>query len=451
MVQIVLLPSVCACEAYPKTTSLPKKDGLKQSKGMKKFFKIVGVFFAILAIGVTFYFFVSHEALPKGVSGEKADQLAHKMMAAMNKKAFDATEVLEWNFGGIHQYRWKKKEGLVEVSWSDKKVTLNLNDTSKSKGESSETIQKALDFFNNDSFWLVAPYKVFDQGVERSIVNYQGKEALLVKHTMGGTIPGDSYLWILDTTYTPTSFKMWTKAIPLGGVSATWNHFTTAASGIRLPTMHTLSLLNIQIVMSGVKAYNPDADLLARNILKAVKHDAYKKTRYIEWSFRGKRFYKWDKQAHSIDVSWDDIRVVLKPNQLKKSRVYLKEKEVAYDERLVEKALRLFNNDSFWLVAPHKLFEPGIYRSIEFIDGKEALRVKYSIGGTTPGDSYVWILDQNYVPKSYRMYVPSMNMAGVPATWEDWTETASGTLLPKNHTLSSGRTLSMGHVKAYNN
>ena len=80
----------------------------------------------------------------------------------------------------------------------------------------------------------------------------------------------------------------------------------------------------------------------------------------------------------------------------------------------------------------------------------EALRVKYSTGGTTPGDSYVWILDENYLPVSYQMYVPSMKMVAVPATWEDWTEMESGTMLPKNHTFSSGGKLSMGDVKGYN-
>jgi hypothetical protein len=102
------------------------------------------------------------------------------------------------------------------------------------------------------------------------------------------------------------------------------------------------------------------------------------------------------------------------------------------------------------LVAPHKLFEPGVYRSIEMIDGQEVLHVKYSVGGSTPGDSYTWILDENYLPISYKMYVPSMKMNGVSATWEDWTLTESGTLLPKNHIYLSGKIVNMGDVKGYN-
>ena len=417
---------------------------------MKKTLKIIGLLITVAIVAVGIYYIVNNEALPKGVQGKEAEELAEKMMSAINKRAFDSTEILEWSFRGKHHYVWKKQQGLVDVSWDSISVTVNLNDYSKSIGTSSELIETAINFFNNDSFWLIAPYKVFDDGVERSIVKVNNKDALLIKYTSGGTTPGDSYLWILDENYMPVSFKMWTQIIPIGGVSATWNDFITADSGIKLPTSHTLSLLGMKIDMGEVKAYNPDADTLAHTILNAVKYEAYKNTRYIDWSFRGKRFYKWDKKQHIVEVKWNDVSVLLLPNNLTKSTVYLNDKEVSYNENLITRALRFFNNDSFWLVAPHKLFEPGVYRSIEMIDGQEALHVKYSVGGSTPGDSYTWILDENYLPISYKMYVPSMKMNGVSATWEDWTLTESGTLLPKNHIYLSGKIINMGDVKGYN-
>lgn len=417
---------------------------------MKKTLKIIGLLITVAIVAVGIYYIANNEALPKGVQGKEAEELAEKMMSAINKRAFDSTEILEWSFRGKHHYVWKKQQGLVDVSWDSISVTVNLNDYSKSIGTSSELIETAINFFNNDSFWLIAPYKVFDDGVERSIVKVNNKDALLIKYTSGGTTPGDSYLWILDENYMPVSFKMWTQIIPIGGVSATWNDFITADSGIKLPTSHTLSLFGMKIDMGEVKAYNPNADALAHTILNAVKYEAYKNTRYIDWSFRGKRFYKWDKKQHIVEVKWNDVSVLLLPNNLTKSTVYLNDKEVSYNENLVTRALRFFNNDSFWLVAPHKLFEPGVYRSIRMVDGKEALHVKYSVGGSTPGDSYTWILDENYLPTSYKMYVPSMKMNGVSVTWEDWTLTESGTLLPKNHIYLSGKIINMGDVKGYN-
>lgn len=417
---------------------------------MKKFLKVLGVLVLLLVLAIGIYYFANNESLPEGTSGKEADELALKMVTAMNKDAFDATEIIEWSFRGKHYYKWKKQEGLVEVSWDQNKVTLNLEDHSKSEGSSPEIIQNALDYFNNDSFWLVAPYKVFDEGVERSIVDYEGNQALMVTYTSGGSTPGDSYLWILDENGLPTSYKMWVSIIPIGGVAATWSDWKQADSGMKLPTRHELSLMGMQLDMGDVKAYNPNADALAEKVLKAVNHEAYKNTRYIDWSFGGRRSYKWDKQEHIVEVAWNDAKVILQPNNMEKSVAYLKGEVVDNNESLVKRAWDLFNNDSFWLVAPHKLFEPGIIRSIETIDGKEALKVKYTTGGSTPGDSYVWILDENNRPISYQMYVPSMNMVAVPATWDDWIETESGTLLPKNHTFSSGSVLSMGDVKGYN-
>ena len=417
---------------------------------MKKILKIIGLLITVTMVAIILYCFAKNESLPSGTPGKEADELAEKMMLSINKKAFDNTEILKWSFRGKHHYEWKKQEGLVNVSWENASVTVNLNDYSKSIGESPKLIETAIKFFNNDSFWLIAPYKVFDQGVERSIVKIDGKDALLVKYTSGGTTPGDSYLWILDENYTPVYFKMWTQIIPIGGISATWNDLITTDSGIKLPKSHTLSIFGYKINMGEVKAYNPNADILAHNILKAVKHEAYRNTRYIDWSFKGKRFYKWDKKRHIVDVKWNDARVLLHPNELTKSTVYLNDKEVSFNDNLVKRALRFFNNDSFWLVAPHKLFEPGIYRSIRIVDGKEALHVKYSRGGTTPGDSYVWILDENYLPTHYQMYLKKMKKLGTTVTWEDWTLTESGTLLPKNHIYLSGKIINMGDVKGYN-
>lgn len=417
---------------------------------MKKFLKIIVLIITVSTVATVLYCFVNNESLPKGTYGKEADELAEKMMSSINKKAFDNTEILTWSFRGKHHYEWKKQEGLVNVTWDNNFVTVNLNDYSKSIGDSPKLIETAIKFFNNDSFWLIAPYKVFDDGVERSIVKVDDKDALLIKYTSGGTTPGDSYLWILDDNYTPVSFKMWTQIIPIGGVSATWNDLITADSGIKLPKSHTLSIFGFKINMGVVKAFNPNADKLAHNMLKAIKHEAYRNTRYIDWSFKGKRFYKWDKKRHIVDVKWNDARVLLHPNELTKSTVYLNDKEVSFNDNLVKRALRFFNNDSFWLVAPHKLFEPGIYRSIRMIDGKEALHVKYSKGGTTPGDSYLWILDENYLPTSYQMYLQKMKKIGTSVTWEDWTLTESGTLLPKNHIYLSGKIINMGDVKGYN-
>ena len=425
---------------------------------MRKILKGLGIIVALLIIVGAIFYVVNDKPLPTGMKGEKAEALATKMMHALNYEAYNNAEVLEWSFRGNNFYKWNKTENLVEVSWGQNKVLLNTKEPEKSvvyvsntKTENQQLIQKATEYFNNDSFLVVAPFKIFDVGVERRIVKHNNKNALLITYTTGGSTPGDSYLWILNDDGFPTSFKMWTDLIPIGGVEASWSDWKKTEAGFQLPTKHSISLFGMELNMGDVKASSPKADMLANRILKKLKHEAYKNTRYIEWSFRGKRFFKWDKQKHIIEVKWDNNTVILHPNDLEKSTLFIDGKESTEDkEKLVKRAEAIFNNDSFWLVGPHKLFEPGILRTLVQIEGKEALKVKYTTGGSTPGDSYIWVLNDDFLPVKFLMTVPSLKMDQVPATWEDWIETESGTLLPKNHTFSSGSKLSMGDVKAYN-
>ncbi len=424
---------------------------------MKRFFKILGIIIIVLIVAVTAFYFTNNEPLPMGEKGEKAEKLAKKMLAAINNEAYENTEVLEWSFRDTNFYKWYKQQNLVEVSWNGNKVALDTRSSENSKvinnpdnKPESELIKKATTYFNNDSFWLVAPHKILDAGTERRIVNYNGKDALLVSYTSGGSTPGDSYLWILDDNGFPTSYKMWVGIIPIGGIEATWNNWKQTNSGVQLPTKHSISLFGLEIDMGDVKTSNPTSDGLANKILKAIKHDAYNKTNFLEWSFGGRRSYKWNKKDHIVEVLWDSTKVILHPDNLDKSTLFYNDKPVVKNEEVIKKAESYFNNDSFWLVAPHKLFETGIIRTVKKVDGKDALLVKYTQGGTTPGDSYLWILDENYIPKSYKMYVPSMKMDGVSATWKDWITTESGTLLPTNHTFGENGVLSMGDVKGYN-
>ncbi len=236
---------------------------------MKKIFKILGKFIlvvlAILGLLFAFLYIKYNEPLPKGVVGTEADALATKMLTAVNHEEYKKTRYLSWTFRGGHHYVWDKDQHKVDVSWSDTKVALNLkqpktstvtiNDQQVKANEASTYIEKALSYFNNDSFWLVAPHKVFDEGVTRSIVTQENNEkALLVTYTNGGTTPGDSYLWILDEKGFPKGYQMWVSIIPIGGLYASWDQWKTMESGVSLPSMHTLLIMDIP--MKNVKAWN---------------------------------------------------------------------------------------------------------------------------------------------------------------------------------------------------
>lgn len=198
------------------------------------------------------------EELPTGIKGEQAEILASKMLRALDYEAYKNTNYIEWTFKNRHHYKWNKSKHTCMVYWENYKVDLNFMNRTKSKAyvhnfevggkQSKELIDKAIQYFNNDSFWLVAPYKIFDTGTELSTVTLEnGKKALLVTYTSGGTTPGDSYLWHLDANGKPTSFQMWVDILPIDGLEATWNDWTITESGAQLPTFHKLLVLGLEI------------------------------------------------------------------------------------------------------------------------------------------------------------------------------------------------------------
>lgn len=222
---------------------------------------IVGVIVFLTLPSLLFFgfaYFKYNEELPIGVQGKQADSLATNMLEALNYKAFEDTKYLEWTFKKKHHYKWKKAKKTCDVYWKEYKVSLNFNDASQNKafvhsfrvdGElAEELIAKAITYFNNDSFWLVAPYKVFDSGTERRLVTLENqKEALLVTYKSGGSTPGDSYLWHFDGSGKPISFQMWVSILPIDGLTATWSDWTTTESGAQLPVFHKMGIFGLEI------------------------------------------------------------------------------------------------------------------------------------------------------------------------------------------------------------
>jgi hypothetical protein len=237
---------------------------------MKKIFKIilkiVGGLITLLLLAFGIIYAVYNEPIPVGKEGPAADALANKFLQAVNHEAFKNTRYLEWSFdGGKQQYVWDKENGKVQVKWKDYSVDLNLNNPNKSQvkeqnieilGDSrNDLIKKATAYFNNYSFWVVAPFKVFDKGTQRSLVTMEdGTERLLVTYSSGGTTPGDAYLWKLLPNGFPQSYQMWVKIIPVGGIEASWDDWQIMESGVALPVTHKLG--PVTLYLGNVKGYN---------------------------------------------------------------------------------------------------------------------------------------------------------------------------------------------------
>ncbi len=240
---------------------------------IKKILKLIGgivIFFTLPSFLFFGFIYLKYdEDLPTGIQGKSADILATKMLENLDYKSYKNTDYIEWTFKNRQHYKWYKSADSCEVQWSDFKIMLNFKKRSDSKVyvlnqeyngiEKQNYINKAEAYFNNDSFWLVAPYKVFDKGVERRLVKTKNqKEALLVTYTSGGSTPGDSYLWHLNKSGKPKRFQMWVDILPIGGLEASWNDWTITESGAQLPIFHKLLFLGLELTnIKGIKNNEP--------------------------------------------------------------------------------------------------------------------------------------------------------------------------------------------------
>jgi len=234
-----------------------------------KVLKWIGlILLAIIVCGVLFVA-ITNEKEPEGYGGSEADELGMKMMDALNKDAWDALPYVQFSFRGNHHYRWDKKNNIAEIVWGDKRVVMQLDSKEAKVFEEqapvldehyrNSIINEAWKLWCNDSFWFYAPFKAFDAGTERSIVDVDGKQALKVTYKSGGTTPGDVYLWNLDSNYRPTSWKMWTSILPKKGFETTWEKWIELPGGAQVATLHSSAIITLELTM--IKAGNSLGEL----------------------------------------------------------------------------------------------------------------------------------------------------------------------------------------------
>ena len=98
-----------------------------------------------------------------------------------------------------------------------------------------------------------------------------------------------------------------------------------------------------------------------------------------------------------------------------------------------------------------KIFDDGTSRKIvEMEDGSKALLITYSSGGATPGDSYLWILDENNLPKAWKLWVSIIPWGGLEFSWEEWQTLETGVKVSTKH-HSFVRDVNLSDIKAAEN
>jgi len=232
---------------------------------LRKILYVLALLFIIVVLGYR----LIDEPVPKGKKGPRAEYLAEKMLDALGYDNWKNINAIQWSYPRGHDYIWDKQSKLVQVKWDDYRVILNT-ETRKGevylneelKADDDKALEKAYSYFANDSFWLIAPFKIKDPGTIRKVVDHESGDALLVEYTSGGVTPGDKYLWILNENGVPVAWKFWVSLIPIGGIEYSWEGWQSF-NGASISTFHE-GLLDIEITnlntASAVESLNNGVD-----------------------------------------------------------------------------------------------------------------------------------------------------------------------------------------------
>lgn len=182
---------------------------------------------------------------------------------------------------------------------------------------------------------------------------------------------------------------------------------------------------------------SPEADQLARKIMAAGNHDAWQATGAIRWNFGGRQLHVWDRQRNLARVQWDDLDVLIDLSDQQGIVHQAGERlDPAAAAPHLQQAWSHWCNDSFWLNPLEKLFDDGVVRSlVDLEDGGRGLLVEYTQGGVTPGDAYLWIVDDTGLPKAWKMWTQILPLQGLETSWEDWITVETGARISTRHKI----------------
>lgn len=199
---------------------------------------------------------VLHEPRPAGVSAG-ADELATRIEQAINNEAWTRTGAVQWTFAGSFEHLWDRDRSLHRVRWKNHEVLQSVGDKTgrawtdgvEVQGEARDKLlEQAWSWWANNSFWLNPLAKLRDDGVTLTVVEADGRDALLVSYSSGGVTPGDAFLWHIDDDGRPTAWQMWVQIIPVGGLRISWEGWTELPTGASVSTEHAIFGRAIQAV-----------------------------------------------------------------------------------------------------------------------------------------------------------------------------------------------------------
>ncbi len=181
------------------------------------------------------------------------------------------------------------------------------------------------------------------------------------------------------------------------------------------------------------KGKDPKADDIAALVMEALGgEEAWQATRFLRFTFADFRTHHWDKYTGRHRLEFTDREghhlVVLHNVLDHQGRAWRDGTALAGDELdlVLEAARAAWINDTYWLLMPYKLRDPGVtltYDGQETIAGVtyDKLHLSFAGVGLTPGDQYwAYINPQTHLMDRWAYFLQSFDEGQEPTVW-DWT------------------------------
>jgi hypothetical protein len=205
----------------------------------------------------------------------------------------------------------------------------------------------------------------------------------------------------------------------------------------------------------------PTPEQVAQEVLQALGgKKAWDDTRFLRFTFAGRRTHWWDKHTgrHRIEGETQDGKkfLVLENVNTKEGQVWIDGQKAEGDQakEFLDRAYGAWINDTYWLIMPYKLHDPGVnlsYVGEETIDGKkyDKLLLSFQGVGLTPGDRYwAYINHDTHLMDRWAYVLESMDKGAEPTAWrwEGWQKYGNIMLAPKRVQVGGDRTLELGDI-----
>jgi hypothetical protein len=148
---------------------------------------------------------------------------------------------------------------------------------------------------------------------------------------------------------------------------------------------------------------DPAAIELADSIMHAMGgRENWDKTRFISWTFFGRRDLTWDKHTGRVRIySKNDSTTYLVNVNTGEGKVKIRNTEITEPDslkKLLTRAKNIWINDSYWLVMPFKLKDTGVtikYMGEDTLYGQRfnSLILTFKDVGVTPQNKYKLYVD----------------------------------------------------------